>query len=57
MTRKIMGAVLLIAGLTLTVVLFTNGRLIFPHVIGPGTLTTIGVILLAVRSRTNRSGE
>jgi hypothetical protein len=52
MIRKIIGTILLIAAGTLAVVLFTNGRLIFPHVIGPGGLALIGGILLAVKGKT-----
>ncbi len=57
MTRKIIGTTLLVASGALAVVLLTNGRLIFPHVIGPGTLAAIGVILLAIKGKTNKSTE
>ncbi len=55
MTRKIIGAVLLIAGLGLGAVLLVNGRLVFPHILGPSTLIMIGVLLLAIKAKTNRS--
>ncbi len=55
MKRRIFGILLLIAGLALGVVLFLNGRLVFPHIIGPGTLLIIGAALLSVRAKTNKS--
>jgi hypothetical protein len=55
MTRKIVGTILLIAGGMLAVVLFTNGMLFFPHIIGPGGLAVIGVILLAIKGKVDRS--
>ena len=57
MTKKIIGTILLIASVVLSVVLFMNGRFIFPHVIGPGSLALIGVSLLALKSKTNKSTE
>jgi hypothetical protein len=57
MIKKTIGTILLIASLVLGVVLFTNGRFIFPHVIGPGSLAVIGVILLVLKSKTNKSAE
>jgi hypothetical protein len=57
MNKKIIGTILLIAGLVLGVVLFANGRLIFPHVIGPATLTVIGVILLAIKNKASSLAE
>jgi len=55
MIRKVLGTILIIASGVLSVVLLTNGRLIFPHVIGPGSLALIGVILLAVKNKANKS--
>jgi O-antigen/teichoic acid export membrane protein len=51
MTRKIIGTILLVAAVVLSIILFTMGRLIFPHVTGPITLAVIGVILLIPRGK------
>jgi hypothetical protein len=55
MTRKFIGTILLIASSALAVVLFANGRLIFPHIIGPATLAVIGGILLVNKSKIDKS--
>jgi hypothetical protein len=55
MLRKIIGTILIIASGALTIVLFTNGMLIFPHLIGPGSLAGIGMILLAIKDKVDKS--
>lgn len=57
MMRKAIGTTLIIASIALGAVLLSNGRFIFPHVLGPGSLAVIGVILLAVKARANKSIE
>lgn len=54
MIRKIVGTILIIAGLALAAVLFANGRLIFPHVIGPGALAAGGTILLVIKRKARK---
>ena len=51
MIRKIIGTILIIASGVLSVVLLTNGRLIFPHVIGPSVLAIIGVFVLTIKGK------
>ena len=55
MIRKIIGTILISVGGVLMVALLTGGNPIFPHMIGPGSLAVIGVILLATKGKTNKS--
>ncbi len=55
MIRKTIGTILIIVGGVLMVLLLTGGGSIFPHMIGPGSLAVIGVILLATKGKTNKS--
>ena len=51
MTRKITGIILLIIGGLFSIVLFTGGGLIWPHIIGPSTLAVMGLILLVPKRK------
>lgn len=46
MIRKIIGAILLILGVLVALVLFTYGGPVFPHLFGPIVFVAIGVFLL-----------
>ena len=46
MIRKIIGAVLLVLGVFVALVLFTYGGPIFPHIIGPLVFVSIAAYLL-----------
>ena len=45
MIKKVIGAVLLVAGIFIALVLLYSGS-IFPHIIGPVVFVTIGAVLL-----------
>lgn len=51
MIKKIIGAVLLIPGVFIALVLFTYGGPIFPHLIGPIILVIAGAGLLLFKPR------
>ncbi len=55
MIRKTIGTILIIVGGVLMVLLLTGGGSILPHIIGPGSLAVIGVILLATKGKANKS--
>ncbi len=55
--RRIIGSILVAAGLVLAVVLFMSGTLIFPHVAGPIILAAIGAVLLAARGGADRQAK
>ena len=57
MARKIIGMTLLIIGGLLSLVLLMYGGPILPHIIGPIILTAIGVFLLAVKGKVNKSAN
>jgi hypothetical protein len=46
MTKKIIGAVLLILGVFIALVLLTYGGPVFPHISGPVVFVTAGAFLL-----------
>ena len=50
MLRKITGITLLVIGGFFGIVLIAGG-LVWPHIIGPSILATIGVILLALKGK------
>ena len=52
MVRKIIGITLLVVGGFFIIVLLTYGGPIWPHIIGPITLTVIGAILLVLKGKT-----
>jgi len=45
MIKKVIGAVLLVGGIFIALVLFLSGS-IFPHITGPVVFVTIGAVLL-----------
>jgi hypothetical protein len=49
MIRKILGAVLLVVGGLIGLILLTYGGPVWPHLVGPMMLTATGAILLASR--------
>ncbi len=51
MLRKIVGIGLLVVGVFIFFVLLMSGMLVFPHVLGPLVLATVGAILLLYPSR------
>ncbi len=55
MLRKTIGTILIIVGGVLMVLLLKGGGSILPHIIGPGSLAMIGVILLATKGKANKS--
>ena len=50
MIRKIIGITLLVIGGFFGIVLIAGG-LVWPHIIGPGILAVIGVILLVLKGK------
>ncbi len=57
MARKIIGIILTLVAAALIVALLTYGGPVFPHIIGPSFLAVIGVILLAIKGKANKSAE
>lgn len=57
MIRKVIGTILVIVALVIATILFTSGGPIVPHIIGPITLTIIGVFLLTRKANAVRSPE
>lgn len=57
MARKIIGIILILVGAAGIVVLLTYDGPVFPHIIGPSFLAVIGVILLAIEGKANKSAE
>ena len=57
MIGKIIGTVLVIVALVIANILFTGGGPILPHIVGPITLTIIGVFLLTRKTSAARSAE
>ena len=55
MIRKIIGTILIIVASIIFIVLLTYGGPIVPHIIGPITLTIIGVILLTFTKKSDNS--
>ncbi len=55
MIRKIIGTVLLAIGVLLIFVLLTYGGPIFPHIIGPVTLSMIGAVVLMWKMRSKKN--
>ena len=51
MIKKSIGTILILAGSIIFVFLISRG-MIFPHIIGPIILVTIGVLLLALKGKT-----
>jgi hypothetical protein len=51
MFKQIIGAVLLIVGVFIALVLFTYGGPIFPHIIGPVIFVTSGATLLLFKRK------
>ena len=52
MLRKIIGITLLVVGGFFIIVLLTYGGPVWPHIIGPITVTVIGAILLVFKGKT-----
>ena len=50
MFRKIVGGLLLGAGVFFIIVLLTYGGPVFPHVIGPAALSLIGIAVLGLKN-------
>lgn len=57
MIKKIVGTILLIAGVALAVVLYSKGMFIFPHITGPSVLAAIGVYLIAAKSKADKPAK
>jgi hypothetical protein len=57
MIKKAIGTIFVIVGGTLIVLLLTYGGPIFPHIIGPTALTAVGVALVAIKGKGNKSAE
>ena len=57
MIGKTIGTVLVIVALVIATILFTSGGPILPHIVGPITLTIIGVFLLTRKTSAARSTE
>ncbi len=57
MNRKTIGTALVVVGGALIVVLLTGGGPILPHIVGPSILAVIGVILLTIKGKTNKTSQ
>ena len=51
MVQKIIGAILLVLGVFIALILFTYGGPIFPHLIGPVIFGAIGAYLLLYKRK------
>lgn len=51
MIKKVIGIILMVIGVFIALVLMTYGGPVFPHIIGPVVLVTIGAILLLMRKK------
>ena len=51
MLRRIIGIVFVVAAAILTIVLVARGGPLLPHIVGPVTLTIVGVALFVGRHR------
>jgi len=51
MAKKIIGTILLILGVFIALVLFTYGGPVFPHLVGPIILVTIGLFLIFIKGK------
>ena len=57
MARKIIGTILLIIGGLLGLVLLMYGGPVLPHIIGPVVLMVIGLFLVAVKGKVNKTAN
>jgi hypothetical protein len=51
MIRKISGAVLMVIGVFVGIVLLTYGGPVFPHIFGPSAAVLIGVLLVTFKRK------
>ena len=51
MIKMIIGTILILAGGIFLAVMISHG-ILFPHVLGPGMLVVIGVVLVAIKGKT-----
>jgi hypothetical protein len=57
MIKKIIGSALIVIGGVLIVFLLTYGGPVFPHIIGPTVAAVLGIVLVAVKGKENKSTE
>jgi hypothetical protein len=55
MFKKVLGAILLVIGVFIALVLFTYGGPVFPHLAGPMVCVTVGAILFFLKPKEKSS--